>query len=209
MVWNVVVADDHSLIRHALSSMIEMQPDMTCMATCNDLRSVSQVLANQTVDLLVCDLRFPDGNALCSIGNWRRITSAKIVISSACSPSLFETSCIAAGADAYVHKSCDIKQLIERLREPKTAQPESSFSRAAGSPNNLGREYEMSKLHLLSQREWDVFHHIGKGLSTREIAKQLFLSCKTIESHRINIKQKLDCSSKDRLISIASQVMSS
>ncbi len=206
MLTKVMIADDHQLIRIALKSLIDLQPDMYCVASCASLPELSDAFGCETPQVVICDLHFGTINALPFIRQTTGQVSSKFVVSSAYPSDVYAALCWAAGATAFVHKSSDSERLLECVRQVAAGQAlqlvVDPTMNSDDPRSGLGRQIG----ERLSDREWEVFVELGNGLSTEEIASKLFLSAKTIESHRINIKRKLDISSKDKLVSIASKI---
>jgi DNA-binding NarL/FixJ family response regulator len=112
---------------------------------------------------------------------------------------LYADRAIQAGACAYVPKYAPIEQLIETIRRVLAGGLE-DVTRKNRSGSGSGRRGSDSPMARLSNREIEVFRMVGQGLATREIATSLFVSHKTIETHRENIKKKLQLKNASELL---------
>ena len=195
----VAIIDDHPLIQEAVNRLIQRESDLDCVGVCGDLESADNLLNQCEADVAICDLQFATGNSLGFVSKWTKSLATKLLISSAHDPAVFAPLCIGAGAAAYLHKSEETETLIEWIRDLGSGQ-------LASSETNAASESAYPNLSDLTEREWEVLYEIGRGLSTKEIASQFYLSAKTIESHRANIKKKLGLLSKDRLASVAALI---
>lgn len=200
---NVMVVDDHSLIRLATEQLVDQQSDMKCVGSAPDLATATKLLDATSTDVVLCDLQFSTGNALGFIAEFTKKSDTRFLVCSAHRPEVFSVLCAGAGASGYIHKSNHCEKVIEAIRYVAGMGPDSEF---------LGREQPTDgnvhhrQLASLTPREWEVLNQIGHGAATKEIAKNLFLSAKTIESHRASIKRKLAIESKDYLVSFAAEM---
>ena len=203
MSTNVLVIDDHALIRMATEHLINQQNDMTCVGAVEDPDAAQQILNCEPVDVAVCDLQFTFGNALGFIAEQtKQKTSCAFLVCSAHRPEVYASLCAQAGARGYVHKSNDCNELVDAIREVVS----DTGGEFIGWKDPFALDGARSRLATLTTREWQVLNEIGRGVATKEIGKKLFLSAKTIESHRASIKRKLQIRSKDYLVSFATEL---
>ena len=196
----VFVVDDHELIRRGLSQLIQSTPDLRIHAEAGSVGEALQVLANlPPPDVAIIDLSLPDGNGIDLIKRLRsEYPDTLLLVSSMHDEELFAERALLAGAAAYINKQETAECIIDAIRQivrgrvylrPRTVQqvPGKSSSSASAGP--------ASPVHLLSNRELEVYQLIGQGHTTAEIAQLLDLSVKTIETYRAHIKRKLGLSS--------------
>lgn len=199
----VLVIDDHPLIRIATQHLLDLQADMTCIGCCEDLDSARQMLSEREPDLVICDLQFKNGNAIEFIRETTMNTTSRLVVSSAHRASVYADLCQRAGAHGYLQKSGSPEKMFDVIRKVANDQSGEQFHCESFDPS----EDERSEwLASLTNREWEVLTQIGRGHSTKEIAKNLYVSAKTVESHRASLKRKLKIDSKDFLISYAAEL---
>ena len=203
MLPTILVVDDHSLIRMATKLLIDQQSELQCIAAVADLESAAEILKDHSIDLVVCDIQFAAGNALGFISEWSSSGEPQFLVCSAHRPEVFAPLCAKAGARGYIHKSNHCQELIDAIHQILASKRDSDFLGAAIDAPLSNRHEQLS---LLTSREWEVFNEIGRGKATKEIAREMFVSAKTVESHRASIKRKLDIDSKDYLVSFAAEL---
>lgn len=199
----VLVIDDHELIQMATEQLIEIQQDLRCVGACTDLESAKAVLSENEVDVVICDLLFEMGNSLAFVAECVANYPAKVLVSSAHRAEVYAGLCASAGASGFIHKSAPAAELLEAVRTLARRDSSTGF---VGQLGDVDENSPAHRLGSLTAREWEVLTQIGKGFATKEIAKSLFLSAKTVESHRASLKRKLDIDSKDMLASYAAEL---
>jgi len=176
-----VIVEDQTMFRQMLHNMLSGVPDMNVVATAASAAEGIRACKRHKPELLVLDLALPDGNG---VDVARRLAaanpSAKIVILSG------EASTFVCPADLRdsVHAVLDKTQAFDDLAaELKVLLPK---ARGGSSParNNEVRD-------RLSEREYEIFLLIGRGLISKEIGDKLFISPQTVQTHRRNIAEKL------------------
>ncbi|MFO1092224.1 MAG: response regulator transcription factor [Planctomycetaceae bacterium] len=191
----VLVVDDHAFLRRGLTQIIDDLPEV---AVCGEAAGVDETLAflrDRQPDIVVLDISLADGNGLELTKEIKSLwPEIKVLISSMHDEALFAERALRAGALGYVSKSDDVDAFISALRCVREGRvylsarmTERLLSRVAGG----GPEPTRSPLQSLSDRELEVFEMIGRGQSTKQIAAQLDLSRKTVETYREHIKSKL------------------
>lgn len=203
MSFSVLIADDHSLVCFAMKHILDLEQDFRCVAACSTLSSAQQVLDQERVDVTVCDLQFENGNALQFLQSNIEQQKTKFVISTSHRREIFGPICSKMGIDAFLTKNCAPTELVDAVREVAKGPsvPRDTDTQPASNSNDLA-----CGLNDLSPREWEVLRFLGEGASTKAIANSMFLSVKTVESHRASIKRKLKIDSKDLLVSFAAEV---
>lgn len=198
---NIAIVDDHSLIRRGMRQLFDDEVDMS---VCGEAKNTTECLAmikNDSPDVLVLDISLPDGSGLDLI---RRIKAIKsdiaILVSSMHDETLFAERALQAGAMGYISKQEAAEHIIEAVRrivQGKIYVSERMTERML--QKNLANKNKPTSIEALSDRELEVFEQIGAGHSTAQIAINLKLSVKTIETHRAHIKQKLGLESATEL----------
>ncbi len=208
MLTKVIIADDHQLIRIALKSLVDLQLDMRCIASCSDLNELAVALECEVPQVVICDLHFGSHNALEFIRNATGKLNTHFIVSSAYPSEIYAALCWAVGAVAYVHKASDSQALLNCVRHVAAGKVDHLIIDPTDQRSDSLASWARHAGERLTDREWEVFVEIGNGSSTEEMASKFFLSAKTIETHRVNIKRKLDIQSKDKLVSVASKIFS-
>jgi len=205
----ILIVDDHPLVRSGLRLLIDCEPDLTVCGEAANVTEAMRLVESEKPDLLIVDLSLKESSGLELI---KRIKSknadVKMLVSSMFEESLYAERVLSAGALGYVHKQEGMDRVIEAIRCVlsgrvwlSTAMSDRMLRRmtiSQGPPTQ-------SPVHSLSDRELEVFEQIGRGRSTKDIARQLHLSIKTVETHREKIKAKLDLKSASELSRAAVQ----
>jgi DNA-binding NarL/FixJ family response regulator len=205
----ILIVDDHPLVRSGLKLLIDCEPDL---AVCGEAASASEALRlldNQKPDLLIVDLSLKDSSGLELIKRIKsRNSDVKMLVSSMFEEDLYAERVLSAGALGYVHKQEGMERVIEAIRCVlsgrvwlSTAMSDRMLRRMTASQPVAAE----SPVHALSDRELEVFEQIGRGKATKDIARQLHLSVKTVETHREKIKAKLGLKSAVELSRAAYQ----
>jgi DNA-binding NarL/FixJ family response regulator len=192
----VLVVDDHPLLRDALIRLIAAQPDLACAGVADSILEAKRLLERSAPDLMILDLRLKNGDALDFIKTLRvEHPDVKVLVFSQYDELTFAERALRAGAAGYIMKENAADELLRAIR--KVLAGDIYYSERVGA--SLVRRSLESKpdpsadgVGRLSDRELQVFQLISASYSTREIAEQLNLSVKTVESHRENIKSKLN-----------------
>jgi len=193
----IVIVDDHALVRLGLTQLIAQEPDMAVCGAASGENEAFALIKEQQPDLAVVDISLRSGNG---IELTKRLTARfpkmKVLVASMHDELLFAERALHAGAAGYINKQEATDKVIEAIRHVLGGQIYLSAEMTNHVLHRLGKHrfdpQGQTSLELLSDREWQVFEWIGRGLSTRQVAEQLHLSIKTIETHREHIKQKLN-----------------
>lgn len=192
----ILIVDDHPLVRRGLGELIADEPDLDVCGEADDVGEALLRVDADKPDLVIIDISLKTGNGVDLIKRIKaRGSDVKMLVSSMHDESLFAERVLRAGALGYVSKDEPPETVIFAVREVlagryylNSQSKDELLRRAVG-----GRKaFTGTSIENLSDRELEVFELIGQGVTTREIADRLHLSIKTIESHRENIKAKLD-----------------
>ena len=195
----IVLADDHAVVRSALRMLLDAEEDLEVIAEAGDVETTVRYVRGHKPDVLILDLNMPGGPSLQAVP---QITAAsedtKVVILTMQSEPVFAREAMQAGVCGYILKEAADSELVKAVRLAaggKTyLQPELGARLAAepaASPDDL------------SERELDVLRLIALGHTNAEIADRLFLSVRTVESHRSHIQQKLRLAKRSELVRYA------
>src|SRR5688500_1289743 len=203
----VLIVDDHAIVRQGLAELINDQPDLM---TCGEAESPPQamkVISQSKPDVAVVDvsLKGGDGIELCRQihEQWPEIP---ILVLSMHEESLYAERVLRAGALGYVMKQAPqetVMAAIRRVLSGQTYLSEQMSAKLLRSLSGSRGNSDASPLERLSDRELQIFRLIGQGRSVKDIAEELFLSPKTVETHKEHIKQKLKLESSNDLLRYA------
>lgn len=203
---SVLVVDSHPALRLGISALMRRMGQLTACCEAGDAAEAWQIFDRCRPDMIVMDVSLPDGDG---IELARRMMEAKpglaVLILSHHDEPLFAARALAAGALGYVKKDEGLKELAQALG--KVALRQRYLSRCFRSHVLLkilmhSEGNSPGLLAPLSKRETDVFRCLGQGMGSQEIAGHLELGIKTVDTHRANIKRKLnlaDAASTSRL----------
>ena len=208
-VTRILVIDDHPIVRHGLVELIQAEPDLQVVAEASDANETLEVLREKAIDLVVLDLSLDGMDGLELIKSIRAMHGdVPILVVSTHDEKFYAQRALHAGALGYLSKACAVDEIVDAVRRVRTGKIYVSEAVSDLILHHIvdGRkEAALSPIDRLSDRELEVFRNIGRGLSTRQIAEQLSLSVKTIETYRENIKAKLDFDSGHEMIRYAVQ----
>ena len=196
----IVLADDHTVVRNALRMLLDAEQDFEVVAEAGDADAASRYVLGHKPHVLVLDLNMPGGSGLEAIPNLReRFPDTQIVVLTMQRDVAFAREAMRAGALGYILKEAADEELVRAVRLAAGGetylQPELG-ARMAAEPADEDDDG-------LTDREVEVLRLIALGHTNNEIAEQLFLSVRTIESHRAHIQQKLSLTTRADLVRYA------
>jgi DNA-binding NarL/FixJ family response regulator len=207
MCIRVVLADDHKIMREGLCSLLRNDPRIEIAGVAEDGRSAVQLVREQKPDIVVMDVAMPDLNGIEAA---RRIKAempeVRILALSMHSDKRYISSMLQAGASGYLLKDCAFKELVQAIHTVARRQVYLSPSIAGIVTEEYVRQLmtkEGTPAAQLSPKEREVLQLMAEGHSTKQIAATLNLSVKTIETHRQQVKEKLDLHSIAELTKFA------
>jgi two-component system response regulator NreC len=196
----IVLADDHAVVRSGLRLVLENEPAFEVVAEASDVDSARRYVRGHRPAVLVLDLNMPGGSSLEAIPAIREESPrTQIVVLTMQDEPAFARQALSTGALAYVLKEAADDELVEAVR--RAAVGETYLNPKLGA--RVAKEPAPGPPDDLSQREVDVLRLIALGHTNAEIAEQLFLSVRTVETHRSHIQQKLRLSSRAELVAYA------
>jgi DNA-binding NarL/FixJ family response regulator len=206
---NVLIVDDHTMVREGLTGFLLRQPDLEVCGEAEDAVEAMRQVIDKRPDLAIIDISLRSGNGLELV---KRIHSeherVKILVLSMHDESLFAERAIRAGAMGYLNKQQPRQKIIEAIRcilEGRVYLSPDMTERVLSRTLGRSQDQSRSPIESLSDRELEVFELIGHGQTVREIARKLELSPKTVETYRENIKVKLDIDNATELVRHATQ----
>jgi two-component system, NarL family, response regulator NreC len=196
----IVLADDHAVVRSGLRMLLDSEDGLEVVAEAGGVESARRYVRGHHPHVLVLDLNMPGGSSLDAIPLIREESpETQIVVLTMQQEPAFARHALGAGAIGYVLKEAADEELVEAVR--RAALGESYLNPRLGA--RLASEPPPGPPDDLSEREVDVLRLIALGHTNAEIAQQLFLSVRTVETHRAHIQQKLRLSSRAELVGYA------
>lgn len=207
----LLIVDDHPLVRHGVTQLLAHLEDVVVCGEAENAHAALEVMRREKPDVVLLDVSMPGTNGIEIIKLMLAEQPRLIILMlSMHDESLYALRALRAGAKGYVMKQQPMENVLQALRKVIGGgiyvSPEFSeklvFKAIQGSDSDLG-----SPVDKLSDRELEVLQHLGRGKPTREIAKTLHLSVKTIETHRAHIKEKLGFKTAEELVKFAVEWM--
>ncbi len=198
----IVIADDHAVVRSGLRLLLDTEDDFEVVAEAGDVDAARRYVRGHRPAVLVLDLNMPGGSSLEAIPAIRAESpDTHIVVLTMQEEPAFARQALSAGASGYVLKEAADGELVEAVR--RAAASETYLNPSLGA--RIAREPPPGPPDDLSEREVEVLRLIALGHTNAEIAEQLYLSVRTVETHRAHIQQKLRVSSRAELVRYALQ----
>ncbi len=196
----IVLADDHAVVRSGLRLLLDSEPDFEVLAEAADVESARRGVRGHRPRVLVLDLNMPGGSSLRAIPAIRAESpDTQIVVLTMQPEPAFAREALGAGALGYVLKEAADEELVEAVR--RAAMGESYLNPSLGA--RIASEPPPGAPDDLSEREVDVLRLIALGHTNAEIAERLYLSVRTVETHRAHIQRKLQLSTRAELVHYA------
>jgi DNA-binding NarL/FixJ family response regulator len=204
----ILIVDDHPLICEALSRAINIESDMVVVAVTEDVESAYNAVKEHAPDLVIVDLSLPDHSGLELIERLKsEYPQLPALVLSIHDEITHAARAIRMGAKGYIMKKEKIETILTAVRHVlggKIWASEKIMPQVLDSC--FGRESDpFGVRQRLSKRELEVFELIARGVSTRDIAEKLFISKRTVNSHRDHIKNKLKIQDIVKLHQVAFQ----
>jgi two-component system response regulator NreC len=193
----LVLVDDHEVVRSGLRRVLEAQPGWSVEAEAGDIDRALRAVLGHKPDVLILDLNLGGVSSLEYIPELlERSPGTRIVVLTMQTEPAYARDALRAGASAYVLKEAAEDELVTAVKaaaEGKTYLNPRVGAMIAAEPVESAADGDLSK------REQEIVHLLALGHTNGEIAEQLFLSRRTIETHRANIQRKLDLSTRAEL----------
>lgn len=194
--FKVLVADDHALIRDGIKNLISQNQDLTVVAEARSGIEALGQFEEHHPDLIILDISMPDKNGMeVSREILLRNPNAKIIILSMYEDEDYISRCLECGVKGYVVKSESGGELDHAIRA--VLEGRNYFSRQAQNvifgkySRNIARKKRHEEIISLTKREVEIIKFIAEGFTSQQIANKLFISPRTVETHRANIMKKI------------------
>lgn len=202
-----LLVDDHNIFTEGLSYILANEPDIAVLGTCQSAQQVLQFLQENTIDVALLDINLgPDnGLDLCKVIH-EKYPNIRILAISMHDEENFITKMLKNGAAGYILKNTSREELIEAIRQVHAGKNYQSKEVVDIVMKSLNRQKSQKsnyyQLHF-TRREKEILDLVVQGLTTKEIANTLFISEKTVETHRSNLFAKFDVKNVVSLVKMA------
>jgi len=201
---DILIVDDQGLVREGLIRIINRQKDLACCGTADGFVAAQKAVATRRPDFVLVDLLLPDGDGLELVRNLTsQHPSLLVLVLSQCDEMLYAERALKSGARGFVMKNHPTSEIPTAIRAILSGEFYVSPKIAALALHQMAVGKSGSQregVGTLTDRELQVFQLLGAGMTTRDIATKLYLSIKTVETHRENIKHKLKLSNAAELV---------
>lgn len=194
----ILIVEDHTLLSKLIVNYISANSEIEVVGTANNGERALEYLLSSFVDIVLLDLNLPkvDGLELLEMIS-KRFPKVKILVLSSCSDSAIIRMALNSGAQGYLTKTAELSEVIIAIKAINNRRSYiSNEALQALSNANYGlddQEMNISqKMATLTKREKEILDLISKEMTSQEIAEQLHISVRTVETHRKNITNKLD-----------------
>jgi two-component system response regulator NreC len=200
----IVLADDHKVVRAGLRLLLESEDDFEVLAEAGDVAESARKVNAFHPDVLILDLHMPGESTLAAIPRIRQAEPrTQIVVLTMQSDPAFARDALRAGAIGYVLKEAADSELVEAVRH--AAQGLTYLNPGLGARLAAGPSDPPPAPDALSNREVEVLRLIAQGHTNAETAAKLFLSVRTVESHRAHIQKKTGRMSRAALVAYVNE----
>lgn len=205
MIIKIAITDDHPMVLQGISSMLKTTKEVQICGLYNSAHETLKAIKIDVPDILLLDINLPDINGIDLCKQLKKLYSAlKIIAISNYDEVSFVKRMLKNGADGYLLKNTDKLELLEAF---KTVLSDNQYLQKDIEKKllnqSIGKKSTNSLLVKLTRREKEVLQAISEELTTQEISKKLFISPKTVETHRMNIMSKLGAKNSVGIIKIA------
>jgi two-component system, NarL family, invasion response regulator UvrY len=187
----IAIADDHAIVRRGLRQILSDDADLTLTGEAASADELFALLRSASHDLVVLDLGLGKRSGLELVRHIKgEFPLLPVLILSRHRADVFAVRALRAGASGYIQKDAAPEALIAAIRRVATGGTYVSPAMAERIARDVVHGVELLPHERLSQREFEVFRHLGAGMSVSDIARVLNLSVKTVSSHRTHIVEK-------------------
>ena len=188
----VITADDHELIRFGLRRAIEKTPDIEVADEAHDGRMLIGKLKHAVFDVLVLDISMPGMDIFDLLGDIKTLApKMPILILTVHSEKQYALRLMKAGVSGYLQKDCAFSEILAAIRQVHSGEKYITDDVAGVLAEHLGNRSDRAPHERLTNREYQVMCRLASGKSVSEIADELYISVKTVSTHRSHILQKM------------------
>jgi DNA-binding NarL/FixJ family response regulator len=203
----ILIIDGHPIVRQGLQQIIEGQSDLMVCGEADTALAARAAIKECNPDAIVTDISLKQGDGIELVRHVRaHHPQLPMLVLSDHDESIYAERMLSVGANGYIMKQASSDQILFALRRVLDG---STYVSGAVGANMIerfaasGTQASVNPIDRLSNRELQILHMVGKGMSTRETAQSLSLSIKTVESHRQRLKRKLNLGTGTQLIQYA------
>ena len=189
---NVLLVDDHDIVRQGLKNLIELEPDIRVTGEAASGSEALKLVRANKYDIIVLDISMPDKNGVDTMPDLKHIApDLPVLILSGYAEAQYALNLIRSGCKGYLSKGADSSEIIKAIKTIANGKRYISAELAELMTDQLSHPSEKQLHEMLSHREFQVFFKLSSGLSPTEIGAELNISTKTVSTYRMRILEKM------------------
>ncbi len=189
---NVLLVDDHSIVRQGLKNLIELENDLIVTGEAASGIEALNLVRNNSYDVMVLDISMPDKNGVDTLHDLKHIApTLPVLILSGYSEKQYALNLIRSGCKGYLSKGADSAEIIKAIRTIANGKRYISAELADLMTDQLSHPSEKQLHEMLSHREFQVFLKLAGGITPTEIGAELNISTKTVSTYRMRVLEKM------------------
>jgi two-component system, NarL family, invasion response regulator UvrY len=189
----ILIADDHSIVRAGLRQFIAQEQDMTVAGEASTGAEALAFVRTEECDVVLLDISMPGTSGVDTLRQLKRVKPGlPVLILSGYPEKQYAVNLLRTGASGYIHKESASEQLVAAIRAVAQGRKYVSPAVAEVLADDLGGDSSQPPHTVLSEREFQIFCKLAAGKPVSKIAEELFLSVKTVSTHRARILQKMN-----------------
>src|SRR5688572_21489446 len=197
----VFIVDDHTVVIEGIYSLLQREKDIEITGHAANAASCIEYFKTHIADVILMDISLPDMNGIDLCKQIKKDYPGIMILAlSTFNQSSYVRKMIESGASGYLLKNAGRKEIIEAIQEVKKGRTYFSFDAAQALRSD---SIQQSGIPPLTKREKEVLINIAEGLTNLQIAKKLFISIDTVETHRKNLHSKLNVKNSAMLVRFA------
>jgi DNA-binding NarL/FixJ family response regulator len=197
----VFIVDDHTVVIEGIYSLLQREKDIEISGHSNNATNCIEYFKTHTTDVILMDISLPDMNGVDLCRQIKKDYPGIMVLAlSTFNQSTYVRKMIESGASGYLLKNAGRREIIEAIQEVKKGKTYFSFDAAQILKTDSDQK---TGIPPLTKREKEVLVNIAEGLTNLQIAKKLFISIDTVETHRKNLHSKLNVKNSAMLVRFA------
>lgn len=200
----IYYADDHEIVASSIANLLNSIDGVAHVKTFNNGRELFMECITKAPSLVILDMEMPGWSGLETLKKIREFALFPVLMLSMNDEKSVITDCMRSGANGYLNKNCTVKELqeaIETVLRGDIFLSEEIKKILVGFSNAGNSSFDLAE--PLTDKEYEVLKFVCDGLSSKEIGEKLFLSPRTIETHKTNLMKKFNVQTTGRLISLA------
>ncbi|MFT6865430.1 MAG: two-component system response regulator NreC [Cyclobacteriaceae bacterium] len=200
----IIVADDHQLFREGIISLLNKDNTLEVIGEAANGKELFEILDQKLPHVVLIDITMPETNGLELIKQAKsKYSDVKFIVLTMHAEGQYVVKAVRNGAFGYLIKNADEQELLAAIREVASGRKHFNSEISQLMIGNMAMEEPQKKL---SERELEVLQLVSQGKTTKEIAEELFVSARTVETHRVNMMKKLNVQNSAELIKKAAHM---